>query len=485
MFRRTLFAALLACTFAARAQLPQPVGELLAANGIPADAMSALVIRGNATLVAQHPERPMAPASTMKLVTTMVGLEQLGPVFRGRTELLTTGEVVNGRLKGDLVLRGGADADMDGDELERMLQALRNQGIRRIDGNLVIDRSLFNPSRPDVGVPPFDESPEAYYNVIPDALLVNKNMLQIDMRSTATGIRLAMAPRLDRVSIESAMTLIDGDCAKWEDGWKLPEVKKEDDGRIRVVLNGTFPKDCARTNSINVLDRQDYVARLFRSTWKMLGGSLKGKAVEGTAPPDARVLAAHVSRSLPEVVRDINKPSDNALARTVFLSLGSLEADAAAGSRPIPGVNTQTTFIRSDLAIRDWMRRNGINDTGLVMENGSGLSRLERISALQMAGLLQAGLRSKWAPEFQSSLPIVAVDGTMRKRLPNSPAATRARLKTGTLRDVVAVAGYVPDATGQMCVVVAMINSDEIKNGKGRAVLDALVDWVARSGQPT
>lgn len=483
MLRRAALVALLACSFAAHAQLPQPVSSLLANAGIPEDAMSALVIRGNTTLVSQLPDRPMQPASTMKLVTTMVGLEQLGPVFRGRTELLSAGEVVKGRLLGDLVLRGGADADLDSAALQRMLQALRNQGIRKIDGNLVIDRSVFNPARMDIGVPPFDESPEAYYNVIPDALLVNKNMLQIDMRSTAKGIKLAMEPVLERVSIKSAMSLIDGDCAKWEDGWKPPEVKKEADGRIRIVLNGAFPKDCVRTKSINVLDRQDYVERLFRMTWKKLGGGLRGKTVEGLAPADAKVLAAHVSRALPEVVRDINKPSDNALARTVFLSLGSLEADTTAGSHPIPGVNTQTTFIRSDLAVREWMRKQGINDTGLVMENGSGLSRLERISAQQMAGLLQAGLRSKWAPEFQASLPIVAVDGTMRKRLADSPAASRARMKTGTLRDVAALAGYVPDASGQMCIVVAMINSDKVANGKGRAVLDALVDWVARSGQ--
>ncbi|MGZ8287880.1 MAG: D-alanyl-D-alanine carboxypeptidase/D-alanyl-D-alanine endopeptidase [Telluria sp.] len=482
MLRRTALATLLAWSFAAHAQLPQPVTNLMALNRIPLDAMSALVIRGNTLMVSQHIERPMAPASTMKLVTTLVGLEQLGPVFKGRTEFLATGDIADGRLKGDLILRGGADADLDGDVLRRMLQSLRNQGIRRIDGKLVIDRGLFNPSRMDVGVPPFDESPEAYYNVIADALLVNKNMLQVDMRSTAKGIKLAMEPRLHRVSIESAMTLIDADCAKWEDGWKLPEVKKEEDGRIRVILNGTFPKNCAKTNSINVVDRQDYVERLVRLTWKQLGGTMKGEAVEGTTPPEARVLAAHVSRALPEVVRDINKPSDNALARTVFLSLGSLEADPVAGSRPIPGVNTQTTFIRSDIAVREWMRKQGIDDTGLVMENGSGLSRLERISAQQMAGLLNAGLRSKWAPEFQASMPIVGIDGTMRRRLTDSPAATRARMKTGTLRDVVALAGYVPDATGQVCVVVAFINSDEVKDGKGRAVLDALVDWVARSG---
>jgi D-alanyl-D-alanine carboxypeptidase/D-alanyl-D-alanine-endopeptidase (penicillin-binding protein 4) len=483
MFRRIAIAACLTAWLPlALAQLPEPVASKMAANGIPQDAIGALVLRGDTTLLSHLADRPMQPASTMKLVTTLVGLETLGPVFRGRTELRSSGDVVKGVLKGDLVLKGGADADFSGEVLEKMLQALRNQGINRIAGNLVLDRSLFSPARSDVGLAPFDEAPEAYYNVIPDALLVNKNMLQIDMRSTASKLQLVMQPPLDKVSVGSDMKLVDADCAKWEDGWKLPEAAPGKGGKLKVVLHGTFPKNCAKGYSINVVDRQDYVGRLFRGTWKKLGGSFGGDVIEGIAAPDARLLAEHASRALPEVIRDINKPSDNALARTVFLSLGSLEADPVLGSRPIAFATADTTQARADMAVRNWLRRQGVNDAGLVIENGSGLSRLERISAGQMGALLKAGLRSDWAPEFQASMPIVAVDGTMRKRLKDSPAAGHARMKTGTLTNVVAIAGYVRDALGQQCVVVAMINSDQANDGKGRAVLDALVDWVARLG---
>jgi D-alanyl-D-alanine carboxypeptidase/D-alanyl-D-alanine-endopeptidase (penicillin-binding protein 4) len=483
MFRRiAIAAALIAWLPLAQAQLPEPVAAKLAAGGIPQDAISALVLRGDTTLISHLADRPMQPASTMKLVTTLVGLETLGPVFRGRTELRSTGEVVKGVLKGDLVLRGGADADFSGEVLEKMLQTLRNQGIARIAGKLVLDRSLFSPARSDVGLAPFDEAPEAYYNVIPDALLVNKNMLQIDMRSTASKLQLVMQPPLEKVSVTSDMQLVDADCARWEDGWKLPQATPDKNGKIKVVLHGTFPKNCAKGYSINVVDRQDYVGRLFRVTWKKLGGAFGGDVIEGIAAPDARLLAEHASRALPEVVRDINKPSDNTLARTVFLSLGSLEADPLLGSHPIAFATADTTQARADMAVRAWMRQHGIDDAGLVMENGSGLSRLERISPVQMGSLLKAGLRSDWAPEFQASMPIVAVDGTMRKRLRDSPAAGHARMKTGTLTNVVALAGYVRDALGQQCVVVAMINSDQANDGKGRAVLDALVDWVARQG---
>ena len=534
-----LCAALLAAALPARAQLSSPpptvapstlppasmtaplplaVADALRAAGMPDDALSVLVLRGDQTVLAHLADRAVPPASTMKIITTLVALEQLGPAFRGRTELRTTAPLKGDVLQGDLVLRGGADIDLSTEALTAMLRSLRYGGIRTIDGNLVLDRQLFNPARPDLGVPPFDESPEAYYNVTPEALLVNKNMLQLDLRSTpradgqaSARVRVAVQPELDGVTVESDMKLVDADCARWDNGWQPPETITRPDGTLRVVLHGTFPKRCVASESISVLDHQDYVARLVRRIWKTLGGTITGHAVEGATPPDARLLAEHVSRALPELVRDTNKPSDNVLARTLFLSLGALAPDPVLGSRPQPpspasgaattGATTTnatlgpapgaggsagspaaalTTAARSDAAIRTWLRTHGIDDTGLVLENGAGLSRSERVTPIQMAGVLQAGLRSNWAPEFQASLPIVAVDGTMRRRLQGSPAAGRARLKTGSLSNLAALAGYVPDADGRMCVLVAVVNSDRVNNGRGRAVLDALVDWVAR-----
>jgi D-alanyl-D-alanine carboxypeptidase/D-alanyl-D-alanine-endopeptidase (penicillin-binding protein 4) len=480
-----LAAALASFTAAlpAHAQLPEPVAQVVRSTGLAEDAVSVLVLRDGQTVLSHLADRPMQPASTMKLVTTLIGLETLGPVFRGRTELRTAGELQGETLKGDLVLRGGADFDLSGEALESMLRSLRNQGIRKIRGHLVVDRQLFNPARADLGVPPFDEAPEAYYNVIPDAAMINKNMLQLDMRSTGARLKLAIQPELQGVTIGSDMKLVDADCKKWEDGWKLPESVPQKDGSIKVMLHGTFPKNCQQTYAINVVDRQQYLDRLFRRTWKRLGGTISDTTIEGATPGESRLLAEHVSRTLPEIVRDTNKPSDNTLARTIFLSLGALEADPVLGSHPQAG-SAELTFARSDAAVRNWMRAHRINDSGLVIENGSGLSRTERISPAQMGALLQAGLLSNWAPEFLASMPIVGVDGTMRRRLHGSPAAGRARMKTGSLSNVVALAGYVPDATGKPLVVAAMVNSDLAGNGRGRAVLDALIDWAARLNGP-
>ena len=492
MLRPVLIAALLAGLGlpAAHAQLPDSVSVLLRSANIPEDAIGAVVLRGNTVLMSHGAERSMQPASTMKIVTTAVGLEQLGPTFRGRTELRTSADVINGVLKGDLILRGGADTDFNADVLAHMLQTLRNQGIHTIKGDLILDRQLFQPARPDIGAPPFDESAEFRYNVIPDALLLNTNMLDIELSSTTQQLKLQMLPELDNVTISSDMQLVKGNCARWEDGWRPPEYVRGPNGRLQVILHGTFPQNCKKATSINVLDRNDYADKLFRTTWKRLGGSILGSVREAPftgLPPTAepvgtRMLADHVARALPEVLRDINKNSDNTLARTLFLSIGSQQSDGWLGSRPVAMTVPEDTATRSRQVIQEWMQRHGIDTNGMSIDNGSGLSRTGRIAPLQLAGVLQAMQQSVWAPEFQSSLPIVALDGTMRKRLLGSPAAARARIKTGTLKNVVAIAGYVPDANNQQCVVVAMINSDLAGNGNGRAAVDALIEWVARTG---
>ncbi|QJD94084.1 D-alanyl-D-alanine carboxypeptidase/D-alanyl-D-alanine-endopeptidase [Duganella dendranthematis] len=493
MLRRLLVAALIAAGSVHAADLPEPVARLMQSSNIPPEAAGIIVLRGDTVLVSHNPQQSMQPGSTMKLFTTLTALEQLGPVFRGRTELRSSADVVNGVLQGDLILRGGADADFNEDVLGHMLQALRNQGIRRIKGDIIVDRLLFTPSRPDAGQPPFDEYPWAYYNVIPNAALINTNLLKVEMRSTGNKLSLVMLPEMDKVSIRSEMKLTDAACGSWENGWRTPDYSRKGD-RIEVVLHGSFPKDCTKSTNINVLDSQDFLARLLLAEWSKLGGSLSGEVREAAipaAPADAasapaiatRLLAEHVSRALPEIVRDTNKQSDNTLARTIFLSLGSLEADPQLGSKPLPpDASGASTPMRAETAIRAWLQQHNIDGNGLILDNGSGLSRSERATPAQLAALLQAGLKSLWMPEFLASLPVAATDGTMRRRLKDSPAAQRARLKTGSLTGMIAIAGYVQDANNQPCIVVAILNDAHVANGAGRAVLDELVDWVARSG---
>ena len=461
---------------ASRAQLPEPVARMLRTANIPQEALGTVVMRlpGGVAVLSHGEEHSLQPGSTIKLLTTLVALDTLGPAYRGRTELRTDGRIEDGTLHGDLVLRGGGDADLRWEALQEMLQTLRNRGVEAIRGDLLLDRQLFNPPRPDLGIAPFDEAPEFEYNLVPDALLLNGNLLRFDLESDERRLRVSMSPSLEGVSVESDMTLDDLDCRNWDRDWLPPEYFKAGDGSIRILLHGKFPRNCAKSPSINVLDRVDFADRLFRILWKRLGGTFVGNTRDAVMPPGTRVLAEHLSRPLPVVVRDINKFSDNALARLLYLTLGAMAVGTANGD--------VATAVLSERVVRSWMREHGISDKGLVLDNGSGLSRLERISASQLAAVLLSASRNVLAPEYLSSLPLAAVDGSMRLRLKDSPAAGRARIKTGTLNGVFGVAGYVPDAAGRMNIVVGLLNHETTGNATGRAILDALIDWVARSG---
>jgi serine-type D-Ala-D-Ala carboxypeptidase/endopeptidase (penicillin-binding protein 4) len=458
--------------------LPDVIKNMLRAAQIPEDAVAAKMVRlsDGALVLAHNSDASMQTASTMKLATTLVGLERLGPTYRGRTELVSSAKVVNGVLEGDLALRGLGDANLDWRAFESMLEMLRNQGVEEIRGNLIIDRHFFQPPRLDIGVPPFDETPEFRYNVIPDALLLNMNLGSFDLTSDATVMSIRMTPALDGVTVIGKMALIEATCSKWEDGWKSPTITKRNDASVVIELNGTFPKNCAANTELNLLDRSDFTDRLFRSLWRGLGGKFSAAVneyafVDPRVDANSRVLATHRSRPMGEVVRDINKTSDNTLARLLYLTLGTL---------PTTDSNLNS-IMRGEQEIRAWFKRNAINDEGLVLDNGSGLSRTERMTPAQMTALLTIGSRSNWAPEFIASLPIAALDGTMRRRLRESPAAQRARLKTGTLKNVVAVAGYVPDGTNELCVAVAFINHPLATSKVAQPILDALIDWVAQS----
>ena len=455
----------------AQSALPDEVRTVLQAAQVPETAISALVLPagGGAARLAHLEALPRSPASTMKLVTTLVALEELGPNFRWNTQLLTTGTPRWGMLRGTLYLQGGGDPNFTWDSLRGMLRNLRAQGVRHLRGDLVLDRGYFKPSRPDMGVPPFDETPSAYYNVIPDALLLNGNMLELTLESTAQGVSILVAPSLQGLRVQTLQTLDASECKEWDDDALVASLQPQVGGKMLLRLDGPYPRNCKSATSLNLMDRNAYIELFVRSFWAELGGTWQGKVQDGSTALDAHLLVARPSDTLGNVVKLINKPSDNAMTRALFMTLGETRKTA-------PRLDTSTQ--NGMAVVHAWFDRKGIARDGLVLDNGSGLSRSERISATQMAGLLQAGLQSNWYPEFAASMPIAGLDGTMRRRLKDSPLVGKIRIKTGTLRDTAAVAGYVRDAQGKDWVVVATINDNNSK--QGRPALDALIEWVAR-----
>ena len=505
-----LFPLLPACAAQAVAQanpgnLPAAVEAVFNKSNVPALAFSAIVVpaAGGQPVLLQAADRPMNPASAMKLLTTFIGLDELGPTFRWKTQVLAdkSSKKLDSYV-GNLYLRGGADPNLTIEKLGGILRNLRQQGLRKIRGDIVLDRSYFQPERPDLGAPQFDEYPDAYYNVIPDALLVQSNLTSISIESGTDKIEARVNTPLDRVRLTNHLHFNDLPCSAWETEWLPPVIESVSNtadepenmaqesqaasakrlprpatkGGLEISLNGGFPKRCKIINNINILDRNQHIAHLIRALWQEMGGSWQGDVRDGKTPASAVLLTERLSDPLADVLRTINKQSDNVMARMLYLTLGTASAPGTESASKTTG-----SLASAEARIRLWLLRQGISDTGLVLENGSGLSRTERITPQQMAGVLQAAARSNWYPEFASSLPIAAMDGTMRRRLKGGPAEQRARVKTGTLKDVVAVAGYVRDTSDQQWVVVAMINHEEAV--KAKPALDELLNWVA-AGRP-
>jgi D-alanyl-D-alanine carboxypeptidase/D-alanyl-D-alanine-endopeptidase (penicillin-binding protein 4) len=354
-----------------------------------------------------------------------------------------------------------------------MLVDLKQAGVTRIEGDLLLDRTLFRPARMDIGVPPFDDEMEFQYNVIPDALELAGNLLPLEIRADAGSLRASSVPPLDGIDFDtSRMAVTATPCKDWDSVWKPAVVVREAGaaGRTRIELQGGFPANCIRRTELNLLDRTDLADRLFRSLWQSLGGTWTGQAREAAAPEGARTLVRRVSRPWGEVLRPMVKTSDNPVTRLLYLQLGV----------PFMAANPQATTAELAAAdVRRWLAEHSIQDAGLVLDNGSGLSRSERITPRQLAQALTVAWQGPRAADLVMSLPVAGVDGSVRP-LKDSPAAGWARLKPGTLRNVVALAGYVRDERGRFWAVAMMVNHDDAS--KARPALLALVDSFARVG---
>ncbi|MCQ4346806.1 D-alanyl-D-alanine carboxypeptidase/D-alanyl-D-alanine-endopeptidase [Pseudomonas stutzeri] len=433
---------------AGASSLPPRVEQALKANKLSSDALSLALIplNGPGTPSYLNADRPVNPASTMKLVTTYAALELLGPTHQWKTALYSDGPLRNGVLQGNLYFKGGGDPKLTMERLWLLLRDLRHAGVQHIEGDLVLERGHF---RTD-GHTPFDDDggdSTKPYLVEPDALLVNLKTLRLIVRGEARGAAVQAEPPIPYIRIDNRVQVTaPASCPSW------PQVtynfRPQADGSLEVIAAGQIPEGCSGQRYLSLLDHPAFAGGTVRALWQELGGSIAGGDRLGTTPGNARLLAQAWSPDVVEVIRDINKYSNNTMARQLFLSIG------ARHRLPGDGDDARAAY----RAIDQWLSRKGIRAPNLVIENGSGLSRNERISAREMAAMLHAAWKSPYAAEFISSMPLAAMDGTLRKRMRNTPLAGNAHLKTGTLNNVRALAGYSRDAQGHTWAVVAILN---------------------------
>ncbi len=444
--------------------LPHEVEAALERAKVPREALVAIVqeVGSNSARLSWQPERPVNAASLMKLVTTDAALELLGPAWSWNTPVWLQGSVHDGVLDGNLVVKGSGDPKLVLERVWLLLRRVQQLGVREIRGDIVLDRSAFSGVEQNPG--DFDGEALRPHNVQSDALLLNYRSLLITFTpDVARGVAIvAVEPPLAGVRTDATVPLSDTPCDDWR-----ATLKGEFTDPARLHFAGAYPGACGeRQWPLAYVDPRSYNERMLVGLWREMGGTLTGVVREGMAPP---ALPSFVLNSPPlaEVVRDINKYSNNAMAQQLFLTLGSM----------LRGSGTREA---ARDVLQQWLAaRFGAAARSTVIDNGSGLSRDARTSALLLARLLQSAWASPVMPELVSSLPVIGVDGTMER---TKTILGRAHLKSGSLRDVTGVAGYVLSASGRRYVVVGIINHPNA--GAARPALESLVQWAAGDARP-
>ena len=453
--------------------LPADFTQALARAGVPASAVSVLVapVATPATvqlpMVARLSHRPdvaVNPASVMKLFTTYAGLDVLGPDFTWKNRVYVDGFVVNGVLDGHLVIRGSGDPKLVLERIDELFKAVIAKGVREVRGDLVLDRTVFDV--PDRNAAEFDDEPLRPYNAAPDGLLVNfKSLIFTFTPDPASGtVALRTEPPIAGVDIPVQLPMGNGPCGDWRSALKADFSSP---GQVR--FGGRYAASCGeRVWPVAYVEPRAYAARVLRAMWLAAGGTLSGQVREARTPATARLLVTAESLPLSDIIADINKFSNNVMAQQLFLTLSARGKERG-------------TFDGSQRALRRWWTDRFGTHAQPVLDNGSGLSRRERSTATALTALLQRAALDPHAAVFSASLGIAGVDGTvarMRERNGASEALGNAQLKTGSLRDVTAIAGYATGRSGQRYTVVAVVNH---ANAPGtRPALDKLVEWVVK-----
>lgn len=456
---------LLLMSLQARAELPPEINIALKKAAIPLSNVAIYVqpVNADSAILSHNADKSMNPASVMKLVTTNAALDLLTPAFRWKTEVYKNGSVINGTLKGDLIIKGYGDPSFKAQDFWRLLMTLQQTGIKKITGDLIIDKDYFDKDAGQQEV--FDNEIWRAYNAMPSAFLVNARSTSFKFNVADSTVHLNQEFELPEIKIINKMKLVETGCASWRNNMAYQVAVTG--ATAAVTFTGSFSPSCGEKYlELSLFDDEKYAFFTFKKLWRELGGGFAGRLKIGETPDDATKVLEQASDPLGYVVRDINKWSNNLMAKQLMLTIAAERAGAPA------------SVSKGEHAVQGWLASKGLYFNELVVDNGSGLSRTARISAAHMGQMLVSAYNSAVMPELMASLPILSKDGTVTGRLKDSPSNGRAHLKTGSLNGVSAITGYVLDANGHRHVLVMLVN--HANAAESRQAQDALIEWVSQ-----
>ncbi len=447
-------------------ELPIRVRSALSYRSMPPESVSAYAVNleTGETALEWHADVPRNPASVMKLVTTLVALDALGPAYTWRTEAYARGEISGDILHGDLLLKGYGDPFLVTERVWQMLRNLRRAGVRSITGDLLLDDSFFQVLDHDPGA--FDRQPLRAYNVEPNALMMNFKVVRwyFEPNPQRKAVRISMDPELNNLKVVNRLSVGNGRCRGYQRGITIiPNANKDE-----FTFSGRFPSGCdVYAMDRTALDHNAFTYGLFKTIWRDVGGQFDGGWRNVATEPEDEPLISFPSWPLADVISKVNKHSNNVMARQLLLTL-------AAETYGPPG-----TEANGRRAVYEWLQERGLDVSELVLANGAGLSRSSRMTVKQMAELLRYAYGRPYMPEFLSSMSLTGLDGTASRRFDEQDQLTgRAHVKTGSLDHVSALAGYLQAQSGDRYAFVTMQNYRDAHRGPGEEVQEALMRWL-------
>ena len=445
--------------------LPIPVQNVLRHRQVPDDTLSVYVedLESGEVLLRWQDGMPRNPGSTIKLLTTLVALDVLGPTYAWQTDIFALGPVNDGRLEGDLLIRGGGDPFLVTERVWQLLRRIRQAGIRDIGGDLLIDDSYFAVDNHDPAA--FDRQPLRAYNVAPNALLMNFKVVRywFEPNREANSVRVSLDPWLANLAVDNRLTLVTGVCRGYQRGITI----SFDDAIDKMTFSGKFPSGCKRyAMDRTALEHNEFAYGLFTALWRESGGIFEGGWKNATAPENVEPLVQFGSLPLADVITRINKYSNNVMARQLLYTL-------SAEVLGVPGTEAGGRRV-----VGDWLQQRGLEFSELAFDNGAGLSREARMTAADFAAMLRFAWQQTYMPEYVASMSLAGLDGTLTNRLDNLLLEGSAHLKTGSLDHVSAIAGYLQSRSGRRFVVVMLQNHTDIHRGPGEEIQEALLRWL-------
>ena len=431
------------------AEVPQPFKSLINKYNFKKDSYSFAVknlTNPQKKAIIYNGSKNFNPASLTKIITSFIALDKLGPNYKWRSDFYYTGQLNDDILEGDLIFVGRGDASFSTDNLESLIREIQKKGIKKIEGNLILNKSYFGKIPNSID---FDDDPMRAYNVLPNAISIQSNTINFKFKPQNNNVKIEAKPDLKYLKIKNNLRLSQKNCVSWKqalDYQKANSIQEE-----MIIFQGHLSKKCSNKEiDLSVIDNGRYFYEVFKYLWVQNGGNFSGGYwVNNNERLEGKLIASHLSRPLGVLIRDMNKYSLNLMARNLMLTVIAED------------LKKQVTEDDVNHFVLDWLGNQGIANDNIFVENGAGLSRKTYINADTLLEIMDKIYEHPYMPEMLSSLSVLNEDGTLEKKMPFSKVKKNGHFKTGSLKNVSAIAGYFVDKDKNKKILIFLMNDKE------------------------